>query len=93
MRYKLKRFIFFQNIAKLLEASKAGVIYVNLESHVTSGEVSHHVIQELIEIFGVVQQTVIWKSEEIQWSLPQNVFMMKNPPQNIILSKLNKDFQ
>ncbi|XP_032514140.2 UDP-glucosyltransferase 2-like isoform X2 [Danaus plexippus] len=78
-----------KNIAKLLEASKAGVIYVNLESHVTSGEVSHTVIQELIEIFGVVQQTVIWKSEEIQWSLPQNVFMMKNPPQNIILTYIN----
>ncbi|CAG9585912.1 unnamed protein product [Danaus chrysippus] len=78
-----------KNIVKLLEASKAGVIYVNLESHVAGREVSYHIIQELIEVFGVLQQTVIWKNEEIQMSLPQNVYMMKNPPQNIILNHTN----
>ncbi|XP_026501426.2 UDP-glucosyltransferase 2-like [Vanessa tameamea] len=78
-----------KNLKKIMDECKDGVIYVDLETRLFSQHLQEFIMQELIEAFGQIKQTVIWKYDEILVNLPKNLYTMKKPPQQSILSHAN----
>ena len=71
----------------MLDESDEGVIYVDLETKIIKQEEHQNIIQELIEVFSRIKQSVILKYDEMLVNLPKNVHIMRNPPVQSILSK------
>lgn len=70
-----------------MDESSDGVIYVDLATNLINKNIQEDILQEIIEAFGHIKQTVIWKYDEILVTIPKNIYTIKKPPQQSILSK------
>lgn len=70
-----------------MDESIDGVIYVDLATNLINENIQEDIMQEIIEAFGQIKQTVIWKYDEILVNIPKNLYTIKKPPQLSILSK------
>ncbi|CAG4959433.1 unnamed protein product [Colias eurytheme] len=77
------------DLKKLLDNSKNGLIYFSLGSNVKSAYLPDKVKRGLLKMFGALKQTVLWKFEEDMPDIPSNVHIMKWAPQPSILAHPN----
>ncbi|XP_045445854.1 UDP-glucosyltransferase 2-like [Melitaea cinxia] len=80
---------FPKNLKKLMDESIDGVIYVDLATNLINENIQEDILQQIIEAFGQIKQTVIWKYDEILVNIPKNLYTIKKPPQQSILNHVN----
>ncbi|KPI98725.1 UDP-glucuronosyltransferase 2B15 [Papilio xuthus] len=78
-----------QDLKDILDDAKHGVIYFSLGSNLKSKDFPEKILQDLLKLFGELQQTVIWKFEESLTNKPANVHILKWAPQQSILAHPN----
>lgn len=76
---------FFQELQNLFEESKDGVIYFSMGSNLQSNDMTKDMKESLLEMFGTLKQTVLWKFEGDLENVPANVHLVKWAPQQSIL--------
>lgn len=72
----------------ILNSAKNGVILFSLGTNVRSDKLHKDKRQALLDVFGKLKETVIWKFESDIENLPKNVFVRKWLPQSDILGLL-----
>lgn len=77
----------FQNLQKIMDNAKHGVIYFSLGSNIKSKDLPEEIKQGLLKVLGELKQTVLWKFEEVLIDLPKNVHIIEWAPQPSILCK------
>lgn len=76
------------NLEDFMNSAKHGVIYFSLGTVIQGEKLQPGVIQAMINVFGRLEQKILWKwSDDIQ-QIPDNVMIGKWFPQQDILSKL-----
>ncbi|XP_072933222.1 UDP-glucosyltransferase 2-like [Epargyreus clarus] len=78
-----------ENLQKIMSEAKHGVIYFSMGSMLKSSRIPDHLKKEILNIFGALNQTVIWKFEEVLADLPKNVHILPWAPQTSILAHPN----
>ncbi|CAK1594071.1 unnamed protein product [Parnassius mnemosyne] len=78
-----------QNLKKIMDSAKNGVIYFSLGSNLKSKELPIEIKRSLLKVFGELKQTVIWKFEENLPDRPKNVHILQWAPQQSILAHPN----
>ncbi|XP_028171301.1 UDP-glucuronosyltransferase 2B20-like [Ostrinia furnacalis] len=79
-----------QDLQKLLDESKHGVVYVNFGSNVRSSEMPPEKKLAFVKIFSELKQTVFWKWEDDNFDIKtNNVVIRKWFPQKDVLSHPN----
>ncbi|XP_050355017.1 UDP-glucosyltransferase 2-like [Nymphalis io] len=78
-----------EDLRKLMDNAKHGVIYFSMGSNLRSQHFPIEVKQELLNMFGELKQTVLWKFEEDLPNRPDNVHILKWAPQQSILAHNN----
>ena len=78
----------YQDLKKLMDNAKNGVIYFSMGSNLNSKDLPDEVKDSLLKMFGSLKQTVLWKFEEVLPNLPKNVHILEWAPQQAILCKL-----
>lgn len=76
-----------QDLQEIMDNSPQGVVYFSLGSVVKPSSIPKETIRELIEIFGSLKMTVLWKLDDIPEGLPKNIHIRKWWPQVDILGK------
>ncbi|XP_052757120.1 UDP-glucosyltransferase 2-like [Galleria mellonella] len=77
------------DLQKIMNNSKYGVIYFSIGSIVKSSELPDNVKRELMKTFSELNQTVIWKYEDNEINTLKNVHIRKWVPQQSVLSHPN----
>ncbi|XP_013166098.1 PREDICTED: UDP-glucuronosyltransferase 2B9-like [Papilio xuthus] len=75
-----------ENLKQIMDNAKHGVIYFSMGSNLRSTDWPQKIKKELLELFGDLKQTVLWKFEETLADLPTNVHIVKWAPQQSILA-------
>ncbi|XP_068629748.1 UDP-glucosyltransferase 2-like [Battus philenor] len=75
-----------RELQELLDRSTHGVIYFSLGSNLKSRDLPENIKRGLLQTFGRLQQTVIWKLEEEVQDLPSNVHVLEWAPQQSLLN-------
>lgn len=78
-----------QDLKKLMDSANNGVIYFSMGSNLKSKDMPTEMKQNLLKLFGSLNQTVLWKFEESLPDLPKNVHILNWAPQQSILSHPN----
>ncbi|XP_038207318.1 UDP-glycosyltransferase UGT5-like isoform X2 [Zerene cesonia] len=78
-----------ENLKKLLDNSKDGLIFFSLGSNIKSKYLPDQLKQSLLKMFGGLKQTVLWKFEEDLPGTPPNVHIVQWAPQHSILAHPN----
>ncbi|XP_041982969.1 UDP-glucosyltransferase 2-like [Aricia agestis] len=78
-----------QEMRKIMDDAKHGVIYFSLGSMLQSSRMPERLKRETIQMFGQLNQTVIWKIDENIPNLPKNVHLISWAPQQSILAHPN----
>lgn len=77
----------FQDLKKMFDNEKNGIIYFSLGSNIKSKGLPDQIKKDLLKMFGKLKYTVLWKFEEELPDLPKNVHILKWAPQPSILCK------
>lgn len=85
--FVFKILVTLQDLKKLLDNSKNGLIYFSMGSTLDSKDIPESLKKGLLEVFGGLKQTVLWKLEEELPDLPSNVHILNWAPQQSILGK------
>ncbi|XP_068619571.1 UDP-glucosyltransferase 2-like [Battus philenor] len=78
-----------ENLQKITDEAKEGFIYFSLGSMLKSSRIPSEMKTGLLEIFSRLNQTVIWKFEELLPDAPKNVHITPWAPQQSILAHPN----
>ncbi|KAJ8709291.1 hypothetical protein PYW07_009117 [Mythimna separata] len=78
-----------EDLKKLMDNAKDGVIYFSMGSNLRSKDLPDEVKINLLKMFGSLKQTVLWKFEEVLPNLPKNVHILEWAPQQAILAHPN----
>ncbi|KAL0868322.1 hypothetical protein ABMA27_007847 [Loxostege sticticalis] len=78
-----------ENLQKIMDEAKHGVIYFSMGSMLKSKTFPDVLKKELLQMFSGLKQTVLWKFEETPRKLPKNVHVVKWAPQQDILAHPN----
>ncbi|KAJ8709299.1 hypothetical protein PYW07_009125 [Mythimna separata] len=78
-----------QDLQKLMDEAKDGVIYFSMGSILESSGMSENMKRSLLNMFSKYKQTVIWKFETDLTGIPDNVHLVKWAPQTSILAHPN----
>ncbi|CAH0731744.1 unnamed protein product, partial [Brenthis ino] len=78
-----------KELQKIMDETKDGVIYFSMGSNIRSMDMSDHMKGTLLQMFGKLKQTVIWKFEGDLDNVPKNVHLVKWAPQQSLLSHPN----
>nr|XP_034836074.1 UDP-glucuronosyltransferase 2B7-like [Maniola hyperantus] len=78
-----------KDLQKLMDDAKDGVIYFSLGSNMKSKHFPSEIKRDLLNMFGKLKQTVIWKFEEDLPNRPNNVHTVQWAPQQSILAHKN----
>ncbi|XP_052744250.1 UDP-glucosyltransferase 2-like [Bicyclus anynana] len=78
-----------ENLQKVMDKAKDGVIYFSMGTNLRSNHFPDQVKQDLLKMFGKLKQTVIWKFEEDLPNRPNNVHIVQWAPQQSILAHPN----
>lgn len=79
------KIFFFQDLKKMLDNAKNGVIYFSMGSNLKSKMMPNELKQSLLKMFSELKQTVLWKFEEDLPNRPSNVHILQWAPQQSIL--------
>ncbi|XP_059051886.1 uncharacterized protein LOC131846569 [Achroia grisella] len=77
------------DLKQLLDNAKNGLIYFSMGTNLKSRDLPNNIKQGLLNIFGKLKQTVLWKFEEKLSNLPSNVHIVHWAPQQSILAHPN----
>ncbi|XP_023940212.2 UDP-glycosyltransferase UGT5 [Bicyclus anynana] len=78
------------DLQKLLDESKHGVVYMSFGSNIRSAELPEHKKKAFLNVFKELKQTVLWKWEEdVLEGKPKNLFTGKWLPQQEIIAHPN----
>ncbi|GBP42148.1 Ecdysteroid UDP-glucosyltransferase [Eumeta japonica] len=80
-----------ENLKKILDDAKYGVIYFSMGSNLKSIDMHETAIEGLVKLFRTLKQTVIWKFEAEMKDLPPNLHILKWAPQPSILKDCEDD--
>ncbi|XP_046972156.1 UDP-glucosyltransferase 2-like [Vanessa cardui] len=75
-----------KDLQKIIDDAKHGFIYFSMGSNLRSKHLPAEVKQDLLNMFGELKQTVLWKFEEDLPNRPSNVHILKWAPQQSILA-------
>ncbi|GBP42162.1 UDP-glucuronosyltransferase 2B15 [Eumeta japonica] len=78
-----------EDLQKLMDDARNGVIYFSMGSNLKSKDLPDKMKRDFLEMFGQLNQTVIWKFEDALSGLPKNVHILKWAPQQSILAHPN----
>ncbi|CAB3238620.1 unnamed protein product [Arctia plantaginis] len=78
-----------EDLKKIMDSAKDGVIYFSMGSNLKSKDWPVEIKQNLLNMFGTLKQTVLWKFEEDLPNVPKNVHILKWAPQQSILAHPN----
>ncbi|XP_062531496.1 UDP-glycosyltransferase UGT41A2 isoform X2 [Bombyx mori] len=78
-----------KDLQHILDSSPQGVVYFSMGSVLKSSRLSERTRREILEVFGSLSQTVLWKFEEELKDLPKNVIVRPWMPQSSILAHPN----
>ncbi|XP_072933213.1 UDP-glucosyltransferase 2-like [Epargyreus clarus] len=78
-----------KDLQKLMDGAKNGVIYFSMGSNLKSADMSDAMRDSLLEMFGKLEQTVLWKFETGLKKIPPNVHLLSWAPQQSIFSHPN----
>ncbi|XP_053615383.1 UDP-glucosyltransferase 2-like isoform X2 [Plodia interpunctella] len=78
-----------EDLKKLLDNAKNGLIYFSLGSNLKSKDLPQILKKDLLEMLGGLKQTVLWKFEEVLPNLPSNIHIVNWAPQQSILAHPN----
>lgn len=78
-----------EDLQKLLDSKKEGVIFFSMGSNLKSADLSIELRTGLLKLFGTLKQTVLWKFEEDLPGKPDNVVISSWLPQASILAHPN----
>ncbi|XP_077289496.1 UDP-glycosyltransferase UGT5-like [Arctopsyche grandis] len=78
-----------EDLKKILDSAKNGVIYFSMGSNLKSSDMSLELKSTLLKTLGTLKQTVLWKYEEVLPQTPKNVIIRKWMPQTGILAHPN----
>ncbi|XP_023943056.2 UDP-glucosyltransferase 2-like [Bicyclus anynana] len=78
-----------EDLQKLMDNAKHGVIYFSMGSNLKSKQFPEVIKLDLLKMFGKLKQTVIWKFEEDLPNRPSNVHIVQWAPQQSILAHKN----
>ncbi|KAJ0172132.1 hypothetical protein K1T71_012105 [Dendrolimus kikuchii] len=78
-----------EDLKKIMDNAKNGVIYFSMGSNLKSKDMPEDMKRDILNVFGELNQTVLWKFEEVMTGLPKNVHILKWAPQPSILSHPN----
>ncbi|XP_045489783.1 UDP-glycosyltransferase UGT5-like [Pieris rapae] len=78
-----------EDLKQILDASPQGVIYFSMGSVLRASAFKGNTKKELIQVFGSLKQTVLWKIDEKIDGLPKNVHVRPWMPQSSILAHPN----
>ncbi|XP_045530280.1 UDP-glycosyltransferase UGT5-like [Pieris brassicae] len=78
-----------EDLKQLLDASPQGVIYFSMGSVLKASAFKGNTKKELLQVFGSLKQTVLWKLDEKIDGLPKNVHVRPWMPQSSILAHPN----
>nr|AEW43163.1 UDP-glycosyltransferase UGT40A1 [Bombyx mori] len=76
-------------IKNIMDKAENGVIYFSMGTMVKSKTLPEELKRNLVDMFGNLKQTVIWKFEEDLDGLPNNVHIVSWAPQQSILAHPN----
>ena len=85
--YNLKRDVLvgLQDMQKILDSAKHGVVYFSMGSNLKSSQMSLEVRRSVLAALAKLKQTVLWKFEEDLPDKPKNVIIRSWMPQDSIL--------
>uniref|UniRef100_A0A2A4J325 Glucuronosyltransferase n=1 Tax=Heliothis virescens TaxID=7102 RepID=A0A2A4J325_HELVI len=78
-----------KHLQELMDNSKHSVIYFSMGSFLQSTSLPRKLVVELLNMFGELKQTVIWKYETNLTDIPKNVHIVNWAPQPSILAHPN----
>ncbi|XP_030032437.1 UDP-glycosyltransferase UGT5 isoform X2 [Manduca sexta] len=78
-----------EDLKKIMDDSKRGVIYFSMGSNMKSKDLPVELKKSFLRMFSEFNQTVIWKFEEVLPDLPENVYIRHWAPQQSILAHPN----
>ncbi|XP_050556286.1 UDP-glucosyltransferase 2-like [Spodoptera frugiperda] len=78
-----------EDLKKIMDNAKNGVIYFSMGSNLKSKDLPDELKKGLLEVFGGLKQTVLWKFEENLPNRPKNVHIVQWAPQQSILAHPN----
>ncbi|XP_053616041.1 uncharacterized protein LOC128678482 [Plodia interpunctella] len=78
-----------ENLQKVMDEAKHGVIYFSMGSLLKSKTWPEEIKRDILKMFSELKQTVIWKFEENLPNLPANVHIVQWAPQPSILAHPN----
>ncbi|XP_060805937.1 UDP-glucosyltransferase 2-like [Amyelois transitella] len=78
-----------KDLQTLMDNAEHGVIYFSMGSTWKSKDIPLHLKEDLLDMFGELEQTVIWKHEESLQNVPKNVHIVHWAPQTSILAHPN----
>ncbi|XP_068619914.1 UDP-glucosyltransferase 2-like [Battus philenor] len=78
-----------KDLKRIMDNAKYGVIYFSFGSYMNGQDIPEEQIQRLINMFGGLKQTVLWKLELDFPRLPRNLYVLKWAPQQSILAHPN----
>ncbi|KAJ0180206.1 hypothetical protein K1T71_003610 [Dendrolimus kikuchii] len=78
-----------QKLQEILDNSTKGIIIFSLGTDINTMALPLKMKWKLMDVFGELDQTVIWKVDEYMEDLPQNVLAVKWMPQKNILNHTN----
>uniref|UniRef100_A0A2H1X1Y8 SFRICE_017750 n=1 Tax=Spodoptera frugiperda TaxID=7108 RepID=A0A2H1X1Y8_SPOFR len=78
-----------ENLQKIMDEAEHGVIYFSMGSNLKSKTMPNELKKGLLEVFGSLKQTVLWKFEENLLNRPKNVHILQWAPQQSILAHPN----
>ncbi|XP_026735292.1 UDP-glucuronosyltransferase-like [Trichoplusia ni] len=78
-----------ENLKKIMESNKNGIIYFSLGSNIKSKDLPVEIKEGILDVFKGLKQTVIWKFEEVLANAPKNVHIVQWAPQQSILAHPN----
>ncbi|XP_061727388.1 UDP-glucosyltransferase 2-like [Cydia pomonella] len=81
-----------EDLQKLMDNVKHGVIYFSMGSNLKSVDMSTAMRESLLQMFAKLKQTVIWKFEGELDNVPSNIHLVKWAPQQSIFSHPNLKF-
>ncbi|KAL0820068.1 hypothetical protein ABMA28_006013 [Loxostege sticticalis] len=74
------------DLQKVLDNAKHGVIYFSMGSNLKSKDLPDELKKSLLKMFSEIKYTVIWKFEEVLPGVPDNVHIIQWAPQPSILA-------
>lgn len=79
-----------KDIKKFLDGAKDGAVYFSLGTNIVGKDVTEEKINAIVKAFARLPQRVLWKFDNVNLKVSENVKIANWLPQNDVLGKSNK---